>query len=85
MAMLRFIKRDVCPSGLNCVLLQGDIETTQKLISKAIDVVSDKSHQHGKYNCYTPKQWARIGKYAMENGATHAAKHFTAVLGYFYK
>ena len=42
-------------------------------------MASDKSHQRGKYNSYTPEQRARIGKYASENGATHAAKHYTEV------
>ena len=81
MSMLRFVKRDVCPSGRTCVFSQGDIEAAQKSISKTIDVASDKSHQRGKYNSYTPEQWARIGKYAEENGATHAAKHFIAAWG----
>ena len=82
MPMLRFvIKRDVRPSGRTCVLSQGDIEAAQKSISKAIDVVSDKSHQRGKYNSYTLEQRARIGKYATKNGATCAAKHFTAAWG----
>ena len=79
MTMLWFVKRDIYLSGQNCVLSQGDIEAAQKSVSKAIDVASDKSHQHGKYNSYTPEQRARIGKYAKENGATRAAKHFTAV------
>ena len=48
MPMLQFVKRDVRPSGRTCVLLQGDTEAIQKSISKAIDVASDKSHQHGK-------------------------------------
>ena len=47
-AVLWFIKREVCLSGRSCVLSQGDIEAVQKSISKAIDVVSDKSLQHGK-------------------------------------
>ena len=81
MAMLQLIKREVCPSGQNCVLSQGDIEAVQTTISKTIDVASDKSHEHGKYNSYAPEQWARIGKYATENGATGAAKHYIAVWG----
>lgn len=83
MSMLRFVKRDVRPSGQTCVLSQGDIEAAQKLISKAIDVVSDKSHQRGKYNSYSPEQRAGIGKYAAENGATRAAKHSLQQLGVF--
>ena len=41
----------------------------------------DKSYQRGKYNSYTPEKRARIGKYASENGATRAAKHYTVVWG----
>ena len=81
MAMLLFVKRDIHPSVRTCVLSQGDIEAAQKSISKAIDVASDKSHQRGKYNSYTPEQRARIEKYAPENGATRAAKYFTAAWG----
>ena len=44
-------------------------------------MASDKSHQRGKYNYYSPEQRAGIGKYAVENGATRAAKHS---LQYFY-
>ena len=82
MPMLQFVKRDVRPSGPTCVLSQGDIKAAQKSISKAIDMASDKSHQHGKYNSYSPEQRARIGKYAAENGATCEA--FFSSLGYFY-
>ena len=81
MPMLRFVKRDVCPSGQTCVLSQGNIEAAQKSISKAIDVASDKSHQHRKYNSCSPEQRARIGKYAAENGATCEA--FNSSLGVF--
>ena len=77
MPMLRFVKRRnyarVDELGRTCVLSQGDIEAAQKSISKAIDVASDKSHQRGKYNSYSPEQRAGIGKYATENGATRAA------------
>ena len=34
-----------------------------------------------KCNSYTSEQQAKIGKYAAENGATCAAKHYTAVWG----
>ena len=66
-----------------CVLSQGDIGAAQKSISKAIDVVSDKSHQRRKYNSYSPEQRAGIGKYAADNGATRAAQHSLQQLGVF--
>ena len=34
----------------------------------------------GKYNSYTPEERAQIGKYALENGNTRAARHFSKVL-----
>ena len=37
--------------------------------------------RRGKYNCYSPEERASIGKYAAENGATQAAKHFSRMLG----
>ena len=87
MPMLRFVKRRmyarVDELGRTCVLSQGDIEAAQKSISKAIDVVSDKSHQRGKYNSYSPEQRAGIGKYTVENGAKCAAKHSLQQLGVF--
>ena len=43
--------------------------------------LTNHNDQCGNYNSYTPEQWARIGKYASENGATRAAKHYTAVWG----
>ena len=86
MSMLRSVKRDVRPSGQTCVLSQGDIEAAQKSISKAIDVASDKSHQHGKCNSYSPEQRARIGNMPRRMVLhVHAAKHFTAAWGIFYK
>ena len=45
--------------------------------------LTNHTDQHSKYNSYTPEQWARIRKYATENGATRAAKHYTAVWGIF--
>ena len=43
-------------------------------------MASDKSHQRGKYNSYSPEQRAGIGKYATENGAMRAAKQLGVFL-----
>ena len=64
----------------NSVLSQGDINATQKLISKAVDAMSDKSHQCRKSNFYSPEQHVKTGRYAMDNDATCTAKHYNAVL-----
>ena len=43
--------------------------------------LTNHNDQRGNYNSYTPEQRARIGKYTSENGATRAAKHYTAIWG----
>jgi len=40
---------------------------------------SAQEKSRGKYNCYTGKQRAQIGKYTAENGPTRGAKHFAAL------
>ena len=35
----------------------------------------------GKYHNYMPEERAQIGKYALENINTQAARHFSKVLG----
>ena len=49
------------------------------VVKKATEATS--SGKRGKYNTYTPEERARIGKYAAENGATRAAKHFSKTMG----
>ena len=78
MAMLKFIKREVHSSGSSSRLSEEDIEAANKGVTKALD---SKSQKRGKYNSYTPEQRAKIGKYAAENGASRAAKYYTAVWG----
>ena len=47
-----------------------------KAVAKVLDSTSEKASQ-GKYNSYTSVQRGEIGKYAAENDATNAAKHFS--------
>ena len=42
--------------------------------------VARVSQGHVNYNKYTPDQRAMIGRYAAENGPTHAANHLTKIL-----
>ena len=42
---------------------------------------SESSRSRGKYNDYTSKERALIGKYAAENGPAKATRHFSQLLG----
>ena len=53
-------------------------ENADKAVAKALESrATSKQTVRGKYNSYTPEQRAEIGKYAVENGATNAAKRYT--------
>ena len=82
MAMLKYVKREARSSCNSPLLSQKDIEAAQKSISKAeAEAVEKSQHPRGQYNSYSKEQRALIGKYAAENGATRAARHYTAVWG----
>ena len=56
----------------------------RRVLEESATVARQRSVPHGrrgKYNCYSPEERASIGKYAAENGATRAAKHFSRTLG----
>ena len=56
----------------------------QRVLEESATVPRQRSVPHscrGKYNSYSPEERAAIGKYAAENGATRAAKHFSRTLG----
>jgi len=44
---------------------------------RAVATVLEAASKRGKYNSYTFEQKAAIGKYAFENGATAAVKHYS--------
>ena len=73
MAMLKYVKREVRPSCKPSVLSQQDIEAAQNSIAEAVNTAAK--------NSYSKDQHAKIGKYAAENGATRAAKHYAAAWG----
>jgi len=81
MAMFKYFKRELRPSFKPSILTEKDIEVAQKSIANAVSVAAEKSHNRGQYNSYSKEQHALIGKYAAENGATKAAKHYTAAWG----
>ena len=56
----------------------------RRVLEESATVARQRSVPHGrrgKYNGYSPEERASIGKYAAENGATRAAKHFSRTLG----
>ena len=57
-----------------------EVESTDRAVAKVLEIAS-KEQLRGKYNSYTDKQRAEIGKYAFENGATIAARHYSNVWG----
>jgi len=63
-------------------LTKEETQKADEAVSKVLEASKKPSAQGkswGKYNCYSDKQRAQIGKYAAENGPTSAAKHFAAL------
>ena len=80
MALLKYVKREARPSYKPSILSQQDIEAAQKSVADAVNTAANKSQWHGEYNFYSKERCAMIGKYAAENGATCAAKHYRFVV-----
>ena len=81
MALFKFFKLQKKPSKGSSLLSRTAVEIVDKVVAKALESPSKQTVSQGKHNCYTPEQKAQIGKYATENGATNAAKCYTAVWG----
>ena len=81
MALLKYVKREARPSYKPSILSQQDIEAAPKSVADTIKTAANKSQQCQEYNFYSKERRAMIGKYAAENGATRAAKHYSAVWG----
>ena len=58
--------------SLSVIELQAANSSVQKTIEQ-----KSISNSRGKYNHYMAEERAMIGKYAAENGPTHAFKHFS--------
>ena len=80
MVLFKFLKRQEKSSKENSLLARKEVESADKAVAKALESASKRTVR-GKYNSYTPEQRVEIGKYAAENGATNAAKRYTAVWG----
>ena len=93
MALCKYLKKiepeDKRNSGEDSSSLsRKDVEMAgrevRRVLEESATVARQRSVPHGrrgKYNCYSPEERASIGKYAAENGATRAAKHFSCTLG----
>ena len=69
MTMLKYVKREACPSYKPSILSQQDIEAAQKSVVDPVNTATNKSQRRGQYNSYSKEQHAKIGA---ENGATRA-------------
>ena len=72
------------PSNLSVVfptsvpsLSSAELKATNVHVGK---VLTATTASHRKYNQYTPEERAAIGKYAAENGPTHAVKYLSRKL-----
>ena len=89
MALFKYFKRTpVTPSlptkldSLSEAQLQKVNEHIKKSVGDgAISCGTLNKQRRHQYNEYSAKERADIGKYAAENGATNACKHFTKILG----
>ena len=63
-------------------LTKEETEKADEVVLRTLEALKQSSapgKSRGKYNWYTGKQRAQIGKYAVENRLTRAAKHFAAL------
>ena len=83
MALFLYYKRKARQNETQCSFLsKEETEKADEVVAKTLEVSKQSSalgKSRGKYNCYSDKQRAQIGKYAAENGSTSAAKHFAAL------
>ena len=82
MAIYRYLKRKLpedrtLPTEVPS-LSAKDVERVNNDIKRAKLETPEKGR--GQYNVYTAKEKAQIGKYAAENGAASAVRHFSKVL-----
>ena len=67
--------------SLSDAQLQKVNEHIRKTVGDGTTSCGTLNKQRHQYNDYSAKERADIGKYAAENGATNACKHFTKILG----
>ena len=88
MSLYKYLKKGgpALPTPRTCgdsCLSKKDIEQANREVKHTLDLNQSGKKAvtpRGKYNCYTPEERAKIGKYAAENGATRAARYFSELL-----
>ena len=78
MALFRYFTRQEKPTNSSTLLTKTEVEEADKAVAKILEPTSKTSASRGKYNSYMSVQRGEIGRYAVENGATTAAKHFSS-------
>lgn len=91
MALLRYFektKKEPRPSNTTIPLpstvkslLNKELEQVNKVVSAKTLELQRGPGKSRSYNDYSPEQRAMIGKYAAENGATKASRHYSKILG----
>ena len=64
------------PTNSGSLLTKTEVEEANKAVAKILESIPKTGASRGKYNSYMSVQRAELGKYAAENGATSAVKHF---------
>ena len=78
MALYKYFRRvnkDEDDKKLPVLPVPKEIKMADEAVAKAMEL--SKSTDRGKYNTYSKRQRAQIGKYAADHGPTKAATHFS--------
>ncbi len=51
------------------------------ILNESVEKALEVKGKRGKYNRYSPEDRAKIGTYAVENGASKAARHYSKIMG----
>ena len=57
-------------------MVSKEFESADRAVAKVLEAAS-KEQPRGKYKSYTFEQRAEIGRYALYNGASAAARHYS--------
>lgn len=81
MAMFRYLKRErpACPAKVPS-LSEEEVHRVNEDVKRTMEQDETSKKGRGKYNDYTAKERAQIGKYAAENGPARAVRHFSSIL-----
>ena len=65
--------------GVSSTITKKEVDKANEFIRRVLSEVTINPKPRSKYNSYSAEQRAQIGRYAVENGNTRAAKHFSEV------